>query len=315
MPQSMQKEIREVQGVKSVDSVSYVLNSPVRLADSASDPKNAMIIIRDFTDRKSLPFDLKGGSQEEVRSGLAQGNVVIGTVLGNRIGAHTGDDITLDTPQGTHKLRIVGETTAYIGGGMVVYMEGQQSRQLMGIDKVDAFIIQADSRSIVQTENNLKDFCKQRNVLLFPFSELRKKLDALLNGIVGSLWGLMILGFVVGAFGMANTLSMNVLEQTRELALLRVVAMTRRQVRKTIVAQATIIGFIGLLTGTIGGLFGSWTINLCSIPLFGQAVPFAIHPLLLAICFVSGLTVILLSAWVPAERAARLNLLIALQYE
>ncbi len=39
---------------------------------------------------------------------------------------------------------------------------------------------------------------------------------------------------------------MNVLEQTRELALLRVVAMTRWQVRKTILAQAIIIGVIGL---------------------------------------------------------------------
>ena len=152
-------------------------------------------------------------------------------------------------------------------------------------------------------------------MLLFSFAEVRTKLEALLNGVVGSLWGLMILGFVVGAFGMANTLSMNVLEQTRELALLRVVAMTRRQVRKTILAQATIIGFIGLLTGTIGGLIGSYTINLCSIPLFGQAIPFAIHPTLLAACFGCGLAVILLAAWIPAERAARLNLLIALQYE
>ncbi|MCC6123385.1 MAG: ABC transporter permease [Pirellulales bacterium] len=318
MPESMREEIRALPGVKNVDSVSYVLNAPVRAAGSGTegkDAKNAMVIIRDFTDRKALPFDLKGGSPDEVRDGLAQGNVVLGTVLGNRIGAHAGDDISVETAQGTHKLRVVGETTAYVGGGMVVYMEGARARQLMGIDKIDAFILQTDSRGMAETESRLKEFCKQHNVLLFSFAQLRMKLDALLNGVVGSLWGLMILGFVVGAFGMANTLSMNVLEQTRELALLRVVAMTRRQVRKTILAQAAIIGFIGLLTGTLGGLVGSWTINLCSIPLFGQAVPFAIHPLLLAACFTSGLAIILLAAWIPAERAARLNLLIALQYE
>ena len=66
-------------------------------------------------------------------------------------------------------------------------------------------------------------------------------------------WGLLALGFVVGSFGIANTLTMNVLEQTRELALLRVVAMTRRQVRRTIIAQAVIIGFIGLGLGVAGG--------------------------------------------------------------
>ena len=87
MPPTMGKEIRDIDGVTNVDSVSYVLNSPVRLAGSAAEPKNAMVIIRDFTDRKSLPFDLKGNSAEEVRSGLAQGNVVLGTVLANRAGA------------------------------------------------------------------------------------------------------------------------------------------------------------------------------------------------------------------------------------
>jgi putative ABC transport system permease protein len=315
MPQEMRKELRDLEGVTSVDSVSYILNAQVKPASSSAEAKNGMVIIRDFTDRKALPFDLKGGTPEEVREGLAQGNVVLGTVLANRVGAHVGDDISVETPQGTHKLRIVGETTAYVGGGMVVYMEGQQARQLMGVDKIDAFIIQADSRSLAGTAERLDKYCKQHNVLLFTFTELRGKLDALLNGVKGSLWGLMVLGFIVGAFGIANTLSMNVLEQTRELALLRVVAMTRKQVRKTILAQATIIGFIGLLTGTIGGLFGSWTINLCSIPLFGQAVPFAIHPMLLVVCFTAGLALILLAAWVPAVRASRLKLLIALQYE
>lgn len=315
MPQSMRQELRNIHGVQNVDSVSYVLNADVRLAGSNADAKNAMVIIRDFTDRKSLPFDLKGGSPEDVRKGLEQGSVVLATVLANRTGAHTGDEITVETPQGTQKLRVAGETTAYIGGGMVVYMEGEQARKLMGVDKVDAFVIQVASQELTETGKQLKEFCKQRNVLLFSFDELRRKLDTLLNGVIGSLWGLMVLGFVVGAFGMANTLSMNVLEQTRELALLRVVAMTRKQVRKTILAQATIIGFIGLFTGTVGGLIGAYTINLCSIPLFGQAIPFAIHPLLLAACFFSGLVVILIAAWVPAERAARLNLLIALQYE
>ena len=42
---------------------------------------------------------------------------------------------------------------------------------------------------------------------------------------------------------------------------------------------------------------------------------FALHPSLLAVCFTTGLVVIIAAAWLPAERAARLQLLIALQYE
>jgi len=52
----------------------------------------------------------------------------------------------------------------------------------------------------------------------------RRRVDDLTKGVIAGLWGLLVLGLIVGAFAIANTLTMNVLEQTRELALLRVVA-------------------------------------------------------------------------------------------
>ena len=105
------------------------------------------------------------------------------------------------------------------------------------------------------------------------------------------------------------------LEQTRELALLRVVAMTSRQVRRTIVAQAVILGMIGLTTGVIGGSVGAYTTNLCSTAISGQTIDFALQPALLAGSFTVAFIIVLAAAWMPAARAAKLNLLIALQYE
>jgi len=55
--------------------------------------------------------------------------------------------------------------------------------------------------------------------------------------------------------------------------------------------------------------------NLSSLPMLGHAPVFALHPSLVAACFGIGLVLIVLAAWFPAERAARLKLLIALQYE
>ena len=107
---------------------------------------------------------------------------------------------------------------------------------------------------------------------------------------------------------------MNVLEQTREIALLRVVGMTRRQVRRTIFVQAIIMGVIGLAGGTIAGLLTAYMIHLSLPPLLGRHFPFAISPSLIVGCSRRHAAVFA-AAWWPAERAAGLNLLVALRYE
>jgi putative ABC transport system permease protein len=200
-------------------------------------------------------------------------------------------------------------------GGMVVYMEGETARRLLAVDGVDTFIISTAPEARAEVGVALKQLCETNGLMLQSFADLRALIDQLTKGVIAGLWGLLVLGLIVGAFAIANTLTMNVLEQTRELALLRVVAMTRWQVRKTIFAQAIIIGCVGLGLGTLGGMIGAYVMNLSSLPLLGHAPTFALHPSLILSCFGIGLAVIVAAAWLPAERAARLNLLIALQYE
>ena len=56
----------------------------------------------------------------------------------------------------------------------------------------------------------------------------------MINSVVGSLWMLLALGCTIATLGLVNTLTMNILEQTREIGMLRVIAMTRSQVRRMI---------------------------------------------------------------------------------
>ena len=307
MPESLGDEIRHFEGVRNVDIMSFIKvtagDMPIQLC------------VRGFTDKDTLPLVLKQGSAEDVRRAFDKGEVVVGDVVANRLGKKLGDDLVLTTPKGDKTVRIAGIATVYINGGLVAYMGLEPAKELIGIEGVDTFLVAADADKLGVVETEMKKFCADQGLFLHSFANLRQRLNARLDGVIGSLWGLMGLGFIMGALGMANTLMMNVLEQTRELALLRVVAMTRRQVRKTIIAQAAIIGVIGLFTGVLGGMIGSYTINLSSIPLFGHAADFVMHPVLVLWCFGVGMAIILLAAWIPAERAARLNLMIALQYE
>ena len=96
---------------------------------------------------------------------------------------------------------------------------------------------------------NSNQLCRKYGVVLQSFADISRMIDSMAGGIHGCLWGILVLGFIVAAFGVVNTLTMNVLEQTREFGLLRAVAMTRRQVRRTILAQAAILAGVGLCPG------------------------------------------------------------------
>ena len=139
-------------------------------------------------------------------------------------------------------------------------------------------------------------------------SDIQKGIDAMMAGVVAGLWGMVVIALIVAAFGVANTLMMAVLEQTREFALLRVVAMTRRQVRKTIFAQALVMGLLALVPGVFAGFGVAYLIHLSTESVIGHPVKFVPHPWLLAGGLVFGMIIVVLAAWLPAERASRLEL-------
>ena len=88
-------------------------------------------------------------------------------------------------------------------------------------------------------------------------ADLVRAVDSLMANVYAAMWAMLAAGFVVAAFGVVNTLTMNVLEQTRELGLSRVVGMTRGQVRSYVISQAALIALVGLLPGArrrAGGL-------------------------------------------------------------
>ena len=307
MPLSLQDEIKQIPGVKNVDSVRFIT--------AHTKGRSIIVIARGFTDPDVLPLDLAQGNLDEVRRGLLDGGVVIGTVVAQREGLKVGDDIVVKTRSGEKSLPIVGTAIEYNVGGFVLYMERSVAKRLLDIDGADFFLIRADKNSLTDVEARLRSIADKQGLMLHSFTDLSRMLDNIMKGVVTGLWGLLVLGFIVSAFGIANTLTMNVLEQTREIALLRVVAMTRWQVRKMIISQAAIIGVIGLLAGIIAGVNTAYIISLCTMPLLGYPIAFSLHWTLLAGSFAVAFVIVLLAAWMPAERAARLNLLIALHYE
>lgn len=307
MPAGLDKTILAIDGVIGLDTMRFV--------NAKSGQNSVVVVIREFTSDDQVYFDLVTGDPHAVLRELPRGGVVIGTVLAEKAALKLGDTIPLETREGTQQLPIVGIANDYIGGGLTIYMQRNIAEKMLAVEGVDAYIIQADDNKLAAVGSQLQQLSDENGLLLQSYAELVQFINAMMNGVIGSLWALLALGFVIAAFGMVNTLAMNILEQTRELGVLRVVAMTRWQVRKTILSQALIMGLIGLGPGTLIGVGVAYLINLATLPATGRAVQFVFRPELLAGSFCTALAIVLVAAWLPAERAARLKLISALQYE
>ena len=119
-----------------------------------------------------------------------------------------------------------------------------------------------------------------------------------------ALLGFAASALVIGGFVIANTFSMLVGQRTRELALLRAVGLSRRQLRRMVLGEAAVVGLLGGLAGVaVGHGLAVPAVRLLGDQA-GPATVVASWPALVAPLAVAvGVTV--LSAWAAARRAAR----------
>ena len=85
-------------------------------------------------------------------------------------------------------------------------MEGATARRLLQVEGVDYFIANAAPEKRADAEAKLRTLCNEGGLMLQSFADLRQRVDEMTTGVIAGLWGLLVLGLVVGAFAIANTL-------------------------------------------------------------------------------------------------------------
>lgn len=160
--------------------------------------------------------------------------------------------------------------------------------------------------------------------------ELGLKTDSTADTVVRieSLFGTLriILGFLgtialaVASLGMFNTMTVSLLERTREVGVMKTMGMLSNEVRELFLAESMIMGVGG---GVLGILFGFFlgkilSIILSSISLFkGQGIiniatiPWFFTVFILVVSFLVGI----ITGWYPSKRARQISALNALRYE
>jgi putative ABC transport system permease protein len=142
--------------------------------------------------------------------------------------------------------------------------------------------------------------------------EFRDRQLRLLDRVLNVLYALLALSIVVSLFGIVNTLVLSVFERTRELGMLRAIGMTRRQIGWMVRHESIVTALIG---AALGIAVGAFLAALVTQALSDEGLVFAVPYGTLVVFVVIAIAAGILAAILPARRAARLNVLEALQYE
>ncbi|MFJ9853340.1 ABC transporter permease [Streptomyces sp. NPDC101150] len=129
-----------------------------------------------------------------------------------------------------------------------------------------------------------------------------------MDGMKTGLLAFAGIALFVGIFIIANTFTMLVAQRTKELALLRAVGASRRQVTRSVLIEAFLVGAVAAIAGLAAGIgIGAGLRALMST--MGATVPDG--PLVISLStvltsLVVGIVVTVLAAWLPGRRAAKI---------
>ena len=133
------------------------------------------------------------------------------------------------------------------------------------------------------------------------------------NQVLVLVYVLLFLAVIIAFIGIVNTMTLSVYERTRELGLLRAVGGSRRQVRSMVRWEAAIIALFGTFLGIAMALFFGWAVVRA---LHDQGfTKFSAAPVSLVLIVVLTGVATLIWASLPARRAARLDVLKAVEQD
>jgi putative ABC transport system permease protein len=143
-------------------------------------------------------------------------------------------------------------------------------------------------------------------------ADYKAQLDHSVDTVLEMFAALLGLAILIALFGISSTLTLSVIERTRESALLRALGLTRGQLRRMLLCEAVLMAALAAVLGIgLGSAFGLAMVHALSANTAGRvvlSVPYAQLALYALISACAGL----LAAAMPARRAARTSVVTAM---
>ena len=266
----------------------------------------------------SFVFSELATDEQGALSELASGDsIFISSVLAEKYLLEPGDTVSLMTKTGEREFFIAAVVVDYYNQGLVINGSWVDMNRYFRLKDANAFLVKVDEGADAQQVQNLIEdrYGKIERLVVASNQSLLTRVTDLLNQAFGMFDVLALIAMFVGFLGIMNTLTMNVMERTQELGMLRSVGMTRTQVVFMILAESAQIGLIGGIFGITFGLILARIFMLAMTAMSGYKLDFILPPDRILVALLIALAVSQVAALLPAIRASRLRILEAIQYE
>ena len=249
---------------------------------------------------------------------LGEGNALfISSVLAEKYGLNAGDTLRLRTRSGEHDFSIAAVVINFYNQGLAVQGNWQDMRRYFKTSEAGAYLVKlADGYGATEVQQRIQDtYADRENLSVASNQSLINQVLTLLNQAYSMFDVMAIIALLVGALGVVNTLTMNVLERSQEIGMLRSIGLTRGQTTVMVLAESLLMGLIGGVLGLGFGILLTRIFLWSMTAMSGYKINFVMPVGAVIAGLLIALVVSQLAAIFPARRASRTQILDAIHYE
>ena len=216
-------------------------------------------------------------------------------------------------PVDEERSRVLEPVVVGSGRGGAAYLTPSTFGAIVGTDVPTTTVwarIASDADAVAVVEAVRNALSDESVVIESPVSS-RMQYEQLIDTLLAIVVGLLAVAVVIALVGVANTLSLSVIERRRESATLRAIGLTKRRLRLSLAAEGMLISGVGGVLGVVLGVLYGWAGSAITFSTMGDArlaVPWTDVALIMAVAVGAGL----LASVLPARSAVRTSPVAAL---
>ncbi|MEV5122325.1 FtsX-like permease family protein [Streptomyces decoyicus] len=311
------KTLETVSRLPGTASVTGTANGFTGIAD-----KNGKLIAQGTNSRGSNYFPGKDG--KDARYPMKQGaaptradQFALDAGTAAKGGYHVGDTVRISADGPVRQQKLTGIFTTDDGrvaaGGSLALFDTGTAQKLFGLSGgySEINVKAAAGTSQAALEQAIGKALPKDSATIITGKELAdaeaKAIDSKMQGMKTALLAFAAVALFVGIFLIANTFTMLVAQRTKELALMRAVGASRRQVTRSVLIEAFVVGAIAGVSGLVAGIGIAAVLREVLngfVAKFPEG-PLVVSPSTAVAALGIGTVITVLAAWLPARRGAK----------